>query len=110
MEALVDIRTARRFADRVQIQPSQVTFEFGDALKMSLAFAQPFGKTWPRAVDLDQIHLIFLDERLETCVFQVRLQFTYLGRFLCGSDQNAKYSFIRTRGDEGVESFLREDF
>ena len=73
MEALVDIRTARRLADRMQIQPAQIMLQLGDALKMSFALPQPFGQSRLRAVDLDQSPLlVFFDERFESRSFQIR--------------------------------------
>src|SRR4051812_1057290 len=88
MKAFVDIRTASGLTDSVQLPPAQFLLEFRNTLKMSRALPQPFGQSWLRAVDLDQIHLIFFDERLEACGLQVTFQFSCVADVLCGSHQD----------------------
>ena len=66
----MNVRTARRFADRMKVQPAKVELQLGDALEVRTALAQPLGEPRLRAVDLDQVHLlVFFHERFHTYSF-----------------------------------------
>src|SRR6202012_1158195 len=55
VEAFVDIRAARRFADSMQIQRAQTGFETVQRFEMRGAAARPFRQAGPRErIDLNQ--------------------------------------------------------
>ena len=111
----MQVGAAGRFADGVKIQPPQFGLQGVDFRKVRSAFPQPLGQTWdrgPARLELNQRigrQLVFSHDRIfETRSFELRSGLGLRSGILERADQDAKVSFLGSRGDNGVHALLIE--